>query len=321
MNEQELFVGIDLGGTNIKGGLVSKNGEIVVKKKIPTEVDGGVNHVLNRIKQLVHELTESINNNIPIRHMGIGMAGQVDAKRGVFLEGPNLPGWHGVNAVKELTKLLNISVAVDNDANLAALAEFTYGAGKGARDMLMVTLGTGVGGGLILGGKIYHGAGGLAGEFGHITIQQDGPVCKCGRRGCVEAFVGTYAIIRQVREKIDAGQESLLKKIDPGKMTPKDVSIAAAQGDKVALEVLRDVGTYLGIGLANVVNLLNIERVVVGGGVANAGKFILEPARESLNKSALTNLAKMVTVVPSVLGEQAGIVGAAMLAVLEKSSE
>ncbi len=320
MNKQELFVGIDLGGTNIKGGIVSKNGKIVVEKKILTEADGGVNHVLTRIKKIVHELIESADDKVLIRHMGIGIAGQVDVKRGIFLEGPNLPGWHRVNIAAELAKPLNMSVVVDNDANLAALAEFTCGAGRGAKEMLMVTLGTGVGGGLILRGKIYHGAGGLAGEFGHTTIQQDGPVCTCGRKGCVEAFVGAYAIIRQVRGKIGSGQESLLKKIDPEKMTPKDVSTAATQGDKVALDVLRDVGKYLGVGLANVVNLLNIERIVVGGGVANAGELILGPARKSLNKSALTGLAKMVTVVPAALGEQAGIVGAAMLAMLEKQS-
>ncbi len=321
MNKQELFVGIDVGGTNIKGGLLSKNGEIIAEEKIPTEADSGVTHVLSRIKKLVHELTESVDNNFLIRRMGIGLAGQIDIKKGIFLEGPNLPGWYGVNVEAELEKDLNMSVIVDNDASLAALGEFTWGAGRGANDMLMVTLGTGVGGGLILDGKIYHGAGGLAGEFGHITIEKDGPVCTCGRKGCVEAFVGTYAIIRQVQEKLNSGQKSLLGKISPEKMTPKDVSLAASQGDRVALEVLRDVGTYLGIGLANVVNLLNIERIVVGGGVANAGELILRPAREALNNEALTNLAKMATIVPAALGEQAGIVGAASLAMLEKQSE
>lgn len=317
MGQQKLFVGIDLGGTNIKGGVVKTAGEVIIEKKIPTEAQGGVDHVLDRICTCVQELIKNVGERAKVSGVGIGVPGLVNVKEGVVREPPNLPGWSEVWVGPEMKKRLGLSVTVDNDANVAALGEFAYGAGRGVTEMLMITLGTGVGGGLVLRGEIYRGGKGAAGEFGHIIIQQDGPLCGCGNKGCVEAFVGLQGILRCAREKLESGRKSLLSQIDPSRMTPKDISEAAIEGDDVALEVLREVGGHLGVGLGSVANLLNIERVVVGGGVANAGDLILDPARESLNRVAFAVSRETIEVVPAVLGEQAGLVGAARLAMKE----
>jgi glucokinase len=318
MVHMKLFAGIDLGGTNIKSGLLSRDGKILIEKSVPSEVNAGVDHVLDRMADCVKDSLREAGEGAMIEGVGVGVAGLVEFERGILLEAPNLPGWQRIEVKAELQKRLGMNVVVENDANAAALGEYAYGAGQGATEMLMITLGTGVGGGLILNGKVYHGSIGAAGEFGHMTIQYDGPICCCGRRGCVEAFVGKMGILRNVQEKLKSGRPSLLRIIDVSKRTPKDVSAAAERNDQVALEVLAETGTYLGIGIGNVANLLNIQRVVVGGGVAGAHDFFLESTRESLQKAALRTAADEVEVVKALLGENAGMIGAAYLAMTEQ---
>jgi len=321
MNPHELFVGVDVGGTNIKCGLVTNTGKVIIKRTVATEAEGGVNHVLNRIVRNVHELMDNIKGDMSVLALGVGLPGLVDNNRVILWEAPNLPGWYNVEAKIKLQDKFNIPVVLDNDANLAALGEYVYGAGQGVTEMMMVTLGTGVGGGLILRGEVYRGALGSAGEFGHTIIQKNGHLCICGRRGCLETYVGKYAILRQVRKKLESGRSSLLQRISQEIMTPKDVCHAALQGDEVALEVFREAGEYLGIGLGNVANLLNIQRVVVGGGLAKAGDLILEPARRALAYSSFKIAWENIDVVPAMLGEQAGLIGAATLAMQKCRSE
>jgi len=316
MNPHEIFAGVDLGGTTIHIGLVTPDGEIIAKSSCHSEIEKGSAHVLNTIAEVIHELISNTNGQLTVLALGIGTAGKVDIHRGVLIEATNFPNWQNVPLSVELSKHLKMPVFVDNDANVAAIGEHAYGAGRGASEMLMVTLGTGVGGGLILRGKIYRGADGVAGEFGHTIIQYDGPVCGCGRRGCVEAFVGIKGILQILQGKLASNRNSLLRKIEAGKITPKEISDAANQGDEVAIEVFHDAGTYLGIALGNVANLLNIERVVVSGGVAKAGEWILRPARESLIKTALRVPGETIRIVPSTLGDRAGMLGAARLAML-----
>jgi glucokinase len=316
MNSRKIFAGVDLGGTTIHVGLVTAEGEIITEKIIDSEVAKGPNHVLNKIANVIHGLRMNTKKQLTVCALGIGTAGKIDIHEGILIEASNFPNWRDVPLSTSLNKRLKMPVFVDNDANVAALGEHAYGAGQGASEMFMVTLGTGVGGGLILRGRIYRGADGVAGEFGHTIIQYNGPVCGCGRKGCVEAFVGTKGILRIVQEKLNADRDSLLTRIKPGEITPKDISIAANQGDEVAIESFRDVGTYLGIGLGNVVNLLNIERIVVSGGVAKAGKWILKPTRESLIQTALRVPGETIQVVASTLRDRAGILGAARLAML-----
>lgn len=314
-----MFIGIDLGGTNIKAGLVDGKGVIRAEKEIATEVHGGVEHVMARMKSLILDLSGQAD--AVIGGVGVGLPGMVDVEKGVYHEGPNLPGWKNEPLVEKLGAMVELPIILDNDANVAALGEYAYGAGRGVRNMLMVTLGTGVGGGLILNGKLFYGARYSAGEFGHTIINFEGPTCACGRPGCVEAYIGTQGILRRVREKLQAGQASSLAQIEPSKLMPKDISDAARLGDDVATEVLSDTGRYLGIATGNVANLLNIERVVVGGGVANAGDWILQPARATLKEIALKVPSETVDMVPALLGNHAGLVGAAHLAMLAQKNK
>ena len=317
MNPTKVYGGIDLGGTTINIGLITQDGEIVAEKRCASKVEDGVDHVLDQIVLIIRDLIEPAGKQFSLQVMGIGTAGNVNIEKGILIEATNFPNWHNIPIGMELEKRLHIPVFVDNDANVAAIGEHAYGAGRGVSEMLMVTLGTGVGGGLILRGKIYRGSNGVAGEFGHTVIQQNGPICGCGRNGCVEAFIGTRGIIQNVRTRLESGRKSLLNKIESEKMTPKDISEAAQKGDTVAIEVFRDVGSYLGIALGNVANLLNIERVVVSGGVAKAGEFILKSAREYLSRTALKIPGETIQVHLSTLGDRAGMVGAARLAMLE----
>ena len=317
MNNRHICAGVDLGGTTINIGLVSPDGRILAQQHCASEVANGVGPVLDQIAKIIHKLKEEVDSSISVKSLGIGVAGKVDFKKGLLREATNLSNWIDVKLGDELSKRLGMDVVVDNDANVAALGEHAFGAGRGINEMLMITLGTGVGGGLILGGKIYRGADGVAGEFGHTVIQQDGPICSCGRRGCVESFVGVKAILQIARAKLASRGDSSLHHIEIENITPKDISLSAQEGDRLAIEIFCEVGTYLGIGIANVANFLNIERVVVGGGVAKAGDFILEPARTSLKQRALKVPGETVKVVPAALGDSAGLVGAARLAMLE----
>jgi glucokinase len=319
MSDKSFYIGMDLGGTNIKCGLVTGDGVLIQEKRTATEADGGVDHVLGRMEELIRN-TAAVRPDSEIRGVGIGMPGLVDAEGGVFIEGPNLKGWTNVNLNERLGGRLGMPICIDNDAHVAALGEFAFGAGRGSTDMLMVTLGTGVGGGLVLNGKLYRGKRNTAGEFGHTTIQMDGPLCNCGRRGCIEAFVGKNGIIRNLIAKLDSGRASSLASKDRNRLEPLDISLAAGKGDGLAVEVLRETGEYLGVGLGNAVNLLNLERIVVGGQVADAGDFILRPARDALDRIALKVPRETVRIVPAELGNSAGIIGAARLAMLAFSA-
>ena len=314
MDNKKYFAGIDLGGTFIKAGLVGEKGNILIEKRIPTRVEKGSKVILEDICELMEVFQKDLPGEGSSGGVGIGAPGLIDVSNGIYLEGPNLPGWNEVPVVSGMSRRLNMPVILDNDANLAALGEHAFGAGKGCKDMMMITLGTGVGSGLIIHGELYRGARDTAGEFGHTTIHFDGPVCSCGRKGCIEAYVGTQGILRTLKQKLVLNKDSLLAEMDPGQITPKDISVAAEKGDKTAIEVLQYTGTYLGYGFGNVANLLNLERIVVGGGVSAAGDLILEPARQSCRRIAMKVPGETIKIVPAELGNKAGVIGAARLA-------
>ena len=304
----ELYIGVDLGGTNIKAGAVSEHGKISKAIQIASEADQGPSHVIQRIVQAVEEIAETKT----IGGVGIGVPGQIDVRAGLCHFAPNLQGWKEVSITPAIQDKLGCPVILDNDANVAAVGEFAYGAGKGSRHMLMVTLGTGVGGGLILNGEIFRGARDLAGEFGHITVDMNGFTCSCGRKGCIEEYASIRGIVRMVREKLDAGAESSLRQVE--NLTPREIYHDAVNGDSLAIEAFRCAGDYLGIALADVANLLNLERIVVGGGIANAGNFILDAAKARIQNEALPVVAHSIEIVRAELGNSAGLVGAAFLA-------
>ena len=236
----------------------------------------------------------------------------------------NIPDWREVPLGNILKKKLNLPVFVDNDVNVMALGELKFGAGAGARNMLCITLGTGVGGGLILGRKLYRGSSYVAGEFGHVPINIDGPECNCGGRACVEAYVGNSHIVRDTIARIKRGQATLIKRIvkgDLSKITPEVIDEAARAGDKFAKNIWVDVGNKVGIGLAGVVNLLNVEKIVIGGGVAKAGKILFDSIRKTIDERAMKLPAKTVKVVKAKLGYDAGLIGAATLVLYELKGE
>jgi len=313
---EKIYLGIDIGGTDIKGGTVDKKGSIIKELTIASEVEKGVDHVLERITQLVKQLKKSSGKHYTIAGIGLGIPGQIDSEKQILLNSPNLPLFKNIDVPSRLKSSLDLPVVWDNDANLAALGEFTYGAGKEVSEMMMITLGTGIGSGLVLNNKVYHGCKGFAGEFGHLTINPYGPQCNCGSRGCVEAYAGTNGIIRTFAEITEKGTKTILNEKDMKNLTPKHLSEAVAKGDQAAAETYKQVGFYLGVGLAGVVNLLNLEMIVVGGGIAKAGDLILDPARKAVKEYALRDPANILTIVPAALGNRAGLIGAAHLALL-----
>lgn len=309
-----LTIGGDLGGTRLKYGLFDGDGETLMEKNVASEADRGADHVIRRMTGLFRELIDGSGRVQQVRGIGLGVAGLIDGWRGIVRTAPNLPGWRDIQVKATMEAQLRIPVIMDNDANVAALAEFHFGAGRGVDSMMMITLGTGVGGGLILDGEIYRGTGGLAGEFGHTVVDLDGPPCHCGNRGCIESYVGNYAILRRFFEKMDAGERSSLSGMVRESVSVETISLAGEKGDQAARATFKEAGEALGVGMANVVNLLNIQRFVVGGGVAEAGELILAPAREALYRTAFKDSAKIVDVVAGVLGDRAGMVGAARMA-------
>jgi len=310
--KEHVYAGIDVGGTFVKIGLVTKDGEVLSKTQIPSQIDQPAKNMLKRAAQTIHDLLKA-QKNCKLKGVGIGTAGAVNVDEGILYEAPNMPDWKNEPFGEILSDLLGVPVVLDNDANVAAWGEYAYGAGRGSKYMLMVTLGTGVGGGLVLDGKPFRGAIDAGGEFGHVKLDFNGWVCACGCKGCVEAYVGTRGILRQVREGLKKYPDSLLSKVNPENIMPVDGSMAANEGDALAIEVLRQTGEYLGYSLANVVNLLNIQRVVVGGGVAKAGDWILKPAFDAMKADSMRVPGEIVDLLPAELGNSAGLVGAAWL--------
>lgn len=257
-----LAVGVDLGGTFAKVGLVAPDGRLLRAESLPTEVAKGPENFVARVAGLL--------KGWRFDSLGLGLAGGVDAETGTLLFAPNLRGWKGVSFKKEFERRLSVPTVADNDANVAVWGGYAIGLKKKPRHVVGVTLGTGVGGGLILDGKLYRGATGAAGEIGHQVIRRGGVLCRCGRRGCLEAYAGTRGILRAARR---------LMRRPPSPLTPKAVADAAGTGDAGARAVWEEIGTALGEGLANAVLMFNPDAVLVLGGVARAGRLLLDPVR------------------------------------------
>lgn len=308
---KNVLLGLDLGGTNIKGVLLdARTLKPVRRLQVPTAARRGSRAVIGTMAGAIRELmTWATANRMSVRSIGIGSAGLVN--KGTVRNSPNLPGWQGAVPLERLLKKelpgLKIPLAIDNDANCFALAEAFCGAGKGLQNVIGLTLGTGVGGGIVLGGKLYRGSTGGAGELGHISIKYDGPRCLCGNKGCLEAMVGANAIIARY------GALNSNFKLQISNFTVAQISAYAKKRDKAAVITLMETGTLLGVGLANYVNIFNPQAIVIGGGVAQAGKYILEPALKEMKKRAMQYNALDVKVKLARLGPWAGAIGAALL--------
>lgn len=309
------FAGIDIGGTSIKIGIIDEQGTKLAERQFPADVTSDIDIVFEGIVAKLKELAQEISNNVTLKAMGIGVPGEVNVQDGILREPVNLPGWDDAPLVDIMKSKMSCPVFLDNDANVAALGEYTFGSGRNYDEMMMITLGTGVGGGLILRGEIYRGADNVTGEIGHTIVQAGGKSCRCGRLGCLEAYVGAGAIVRYTSLRLDHGENSTLQEMPRRKLTAKSIAEAALDGDELARAVYERAGYYLGIGLGNVANLLNLQRIVIGGGVAQAGDIFFKSLQKSFNDTALCIPGQTLEIVPAELGEKAGMLGAAWMAV------
>jgi glucokinase len=312
------IVGVDLGGTNIVAGAMPEDGsrEIAIRTEL-TRADEGADAVVDRIARMIHTvvaetIAETGAQRADFAGVGIGSPGPLDRERGLVIITPNL-GWRDFPLRDRVAELVGLPATLDNDANCATFGEWWLGAAKGAKHVVGLTIGTGIGGGIIFDGKLYHGASDVAGEIGHTTIDTTGRRCKCGNSGCLEAYASGPAIAERAREALDGGEQSVLTAMVNGNLdliTARTVYDAAKEGDLVAREVVRDTARFLGIGIANLLNIFNPEVVVIAGGVTHAGDTLFEPLRYEVRRRAFRPATDACRIVPGALGASAGVVGA-----------
>ncbi len=318
MSADRLVIGVDLGGTKITTALVDPSGRLLARDYRETLAAEGPEAVIGRILEGIR--TVLALQHVPaeqIAALGVGSPGPLDIAAGLVLSPPNLPGWERVPLRQRLQDALGITTFLENDANAAALGEYRFGAGQGCQHMIYVTVSTGIGGGLILNGALFHGASDLAGEIGHMTILAGGPRCGCGNRGCLEALASGTAIARRARESVARGVPTRIAELaggQPERISARLVAQAAAEGDAEAQGILAEATNYLGIGMANLANLLNPQRIIIGGGLTNLGEALFEPVRRALARHAFPGAARAVEVLPAALGENVGVLGAAAVA-------
>jgi glucokinase len=312
-------LGIDIGGTNLVVGSVAEDGSrIVATASEPTHAEAGAKDVLERLVGLADRAIAATRREVPgadILGVGVGAPGPLDTKRGIVLLTPNL-GWVNMPLSQLIHDRLGLPAALDNDANCAVLGEWWVGAARGARHAIGITIGTGIGGGLIVDGRLYHGASDVAGEIGHTTIDTEGRRCKCGNYGCLEAYASGPNIALRAVEEMEAGAESRLRALVGGdlrKITAQTVYQAAADGDELALEVVNDTAKFLGVGIGNLLNVFNPEVVVVCGGVTLAGDHLFEPLRREVARRAFKPAVSACRIVPGELAGTAGVYGAAKI--------
>jgi glucokinase len=307
------YLGIDIGGTNIKAGLVDEKGRVLESRRAFTVTDD-LDGFLSTLTELIHEFQKRSS----IEAIGIGVPG-LHSRTGIIETSPNVPCLKKTNLKELLADQVHIRIVSENDANAAAYGEFICGAGAGLRHMAHLTLGTGLGSGLVLNGALFTGASGYAGEFGHTFLSlsppdsNSGRLCACGNRGCVEAFVSAAGIVTTAEEKMKEEPDSELHNLDQP-LTSEKVYAAAVRGDAAALAVFAHTGHYLGAACANLINLLNLEMIVIGGGVMASGDLLLSPTRISAEYHAFPAAYLDCQIVQSKLWPDAGVIGAAMLA-------
>ena len=312
MSHQLLNVGVDIGGTNIKFGIIDENGKILLQKKIKTEPDRGSDVIVRSIIQGIDTILEKASlRHVDIRSVGLGVPGTADSNNGAVVYAPNL-SWENVEIAKPIQQAINVPVYIVQDTRAAAWAEYLIGAGKGLRGVASVTLGTGLGCGMVFDGRIFYGALNTAGEFGHQIVELDGKLCNCGRRGCLEAYAGGLAILRDTKQRIPEVYELLQK--SPSKVGVHDVYQLAQEGNAQARQLTDNVVKYIGIGLVNLINISSVELISLSGGISNApAELLLDPLRQFIQDRAYVTIADKVRVCRSALGEDAPFIGAALL--------
>lgn len=312
---------IDLGGTKIASAIFSNN-TIIARSYHPTLAHEGVSRVMSRLIIFLEQLLEQTNLTLfQIESICIASAGIIDMNKGIVTVSPNLPGWHDVPIRSKIEEHFGIDTYLLNDASAAALGEYTLGAGKNSSNVIYITVSTGIGGGIIVNGELYLGASGGAGEIGHMSIREGGSLCYCGNRGCLEVLASGTAIAREALRLVQKGEKTSLNNMMGSKVeniTAREVSMAAQQGDALARKVVLKAATYLGIGMANVVNIFNPDMIIIGGSVSKMGELLFKPVRQQIIKRVFDLPAQVVSIVPSKMGDDAGLIGAAIFARQQK---
>lgn len=310
-----LAITVDIGGTRTRAALIDDSGHILTRASIATNPQQGVNAGLERMAAAIHQVMGETPQQ-DIAGIGLGSAGLIDSQRGILYTPANLPGWNDVPLRDYFEQAFGLPVGIGNDANLAALGEHRFGAGRGASDMVYMTISTGIGGGVISGGKLFGGAGGYAGEVGHHTIDVNGPRCNCGNIGCLETLAAGPAIARAARAAIAAGESTIILRLaggDADAITAATIAKAAAEQDALALRVIAQAGEYIGVGVINLIHLFDTEMIVLGGGVSNIGEPLFGAIRRTVRERSFAVKRKDVPIVSAALGDDVGLLGAAAL--------
>ena len=316
---KKYVIGVDLGGTKISTAVSTLDGEILKQTVVATKAEEGEEPVLSRIIGTISEVLVGADiSKDEVEAIGIGSPGPLDAKKGVIITTPNLP-FKNYNVVQPIKDKFGIPVYLDNDANVAAIGEYMFGAGKGTKNIVYFTVSTGVGGGAVLNGQAYRGNTSNALEIGHMTVDAHGPRCNCGNIGCLEAISSGTAIGKRGREAAATKVETSLKNYD--NITSYEVFKEAKNGDAVAKEIVDNAMNYLGIGVANAITIFDPEMVIIGGGVSKVGDILFDTVRKVVNKRCFKSMADACKIVPAGLGTDAGVVGAVALAILESNNK
>ncbi|UCE97164.1 MAG: ROK family protein [Dehalococcoidia bacterium] len=306
---------VDLGGTKISSAILI-NHRIIARDNRPTLAHEGVNSVITRLIASIEDLIEKVELDLArIEGICIASAGIIDMNEGIVTVSPNLPGWYNVPLRYKIDHHFGIKTYLINDASAAVLGEYTFGAGKKYSNVIYVTVSTGIGGGIIIGGHLYLGSSGSAGEIGHMTVKTNGPLCYCRNRGCLETLASGTAIAKEAISSVKKGKVTSLVEMVGGQVdsiTAKEVSIAAQNGDELARRIISKAATYLGIGMANVINILNPEIIIIGGSVSKIGDLLFKPVKQQVLKLAFKLPAQKVRIVTSGLGDDAGLIGGAL---------
>lgn len=310
------IIGVDLGGTKISCALSDLTGKLIETQVVATNASEGEVAVLNRIINVIDKVMLNTNTaREDIKAIGIGAPGPLDARRGIIVEPANLP-FINFDLVTPIREKFNIPVYLDNDANAAAIGEFMFGAGKGTENMVYITVSTGVGGGAILNGKIYRGRTTNALEIGHTTVEPFSSArCNCGNLGCLEALSSGTAIAKRAKDAVLSNIDTTLKMYET--ITSYEVFKEAENGDKVAISIRDNALKYLGVGITNIINTFDPDKVVIGGGVSKAGEVIFDKIKEVVNERGLKTMTEGCEIVPAQLGTDAGVIGAVALGILQ----
>ncbi len=312
-------IGLDMGGTNIRCAAVSPAGEVLMLRRGPAHADRDASRVAGNIAAQVRELEDAARQRgfgAP-RAIGVAVPGPLNVFTGVVMAAPHVAAWRGYPLRRRLEELLGRRVALENDANAWALGEFWRGAARGYRDVVLLTLGTGVGGGLIIGGRIVHGRSGMAGELGHVTVEPEGARCDCGSRGCLEAYASASGLRGMLERRLKLGAAAPVpeKYRDPeGNFSVRRLTAEARRGDRVALDLFAAAGRYLGVATASFLNIFNPQLVVIGGGVAGAMPYMRAAMKAEIRTRAFRAVAAEARIVRAALGPEGGVVGAAYVA-------